>query len=83
MRPITAISQVLSPILPIVYALRVSTLCFCRDEHGPDDEHFLVSYGLLAQPKLRNEPKAAQPGVPKVRVQGVCRGGRNATLFCS
>jgi hypothetical protein len=100
MRPITATSQVLSPIFPIVYARRISARCSCRDEHGPDDEsfsllaleglplkitkrtqgfasrsarggrmtnRFLASHGLPPNlyPKLRNEPKAAHPGVSK------------------
>jgi len=35
--PVTSISQVLSPIFPIAYALWISARCPRRDEHGPDD----------------------------------------------
>jgi hypothetical protein len=39
-RPITAISQLLSPIFPMAYTRRISARRSCRDEHGLDDESF-------------------------------------------
>jgi hypothetical protein len=44
--------------LPIAYALRISARCYCRDEHGPDDESFFFLLAMGCRSKLRNEPKA-------------------------
>jgi hypothetical protein len=40
MRPVTSISQVVSPTLPIMEARRISARYSCWEEHGPDDESF-------------------------------------------
>jgi hypothetical protein len=58
---------------------RVRAAHFCPlllpDEHGPDDQSFFFLLATGCRSKLRNEPKASHPDVP--------RRPDDAPLFCS
>jgi hypothetical protein len=51
--------QVLSPMLPVTYALRISA------------QSISSNYALPLKPKLRNEPKASNPLLDSHRLQGI------------
>jgi len=65
LRPVTTISKILTPILPIVYRGGSLPVAPAWDEHGPDDESFFFLLATGGRSKLRNEPKASHTGVPR------------------
>ena len=71
--PITIIAQVLSPILPVASAQRISARRSCPSEYGPDDEPLSSTGRRSARAQITKRTQGLQP---------LCaRGGRMTHRF--